>query len=105
MDGEDYSGRPNDVSSILTFPADANNVLVNISILENNIREGDETFVIAIDSVACGGSLGNADATYVTIYDNDGMLFKCYVIKHSLYMDQNIYQCMVPIFIEVDLCK
>ena len=75
MDGEDYSGRPNDVSSVLTLPADTSSALVNISILENNIREGDETFVITIDAVACGGSLGTVDATYVTIYDNDGMLF------------------------------
>ena len=74
VDGEDYTARANDASGEVALPVGVNSVTCDIPILENDIREGDETFDVTIGTVSCGGALGAVTTTTVTITDNDGML-------------------------------
>ena len=65
----DYTSGPYSV----TFPAGVTSVPFNISINDDNILEGNETFMLTINSsLATGVMVGNLDQTTVTIVDNDG---------------------------------
>ena len=52
---------------------------ITITLLDDDIYEGDETFTATISSVSPGGTIGTQDTTTITIVDNDSK-FNC---KHT----------------------
>ena len=69
-DGEDY----NETEITVTMPAGAWSQAFTISILDDEIKEGDESFTVEIVSVsACGVSFDLYLNSEVTIIDNESM--------------------------------
>ena len=62
----------------VTLLAGVSSITFDIGILEDDQREGDETFDIVIATVSCGDKLRTLSTTTVTIVDNDReFLLKC----------------------------
>ena len=73
-DGRDFTGRPYGNASRVLLPVDTDTVYCEVDILEDEQREGDQVFIVRIDAVSCGGSVGPAINTTIIITDNDGTL-------------------------------
>jgi hypothetical protein len=68
--GKDYIG-----TSSITLSwgdGDDSNRTLNISILDDNIIEGDETFSMTLTNATGGAAIGDPDTTVVTIVDDEG---------------------------------
>lgn len=86
IDGEDYNG----TEITVTIPARAWSQAFTISILDDEIKEGDESFTVEIVSVsACGVSLDSILNSEVTIIDNEGVHMNIYMyVAMYLWMSQ-----------------
>ena len=70
MDGHDYTG----VTSFLVFVSQSTNSATrcaDISITDDDVFEGDQTFIVTLTTPDTSVVLGSTD-TVVTITDNDG---------------------------------
>ena len=61
----------------VTFYADITNVSFNVSINDDDILEGNENFILAINqsSLPNNVTVGDSGEATVTIVDNDGKIF------------------------------
>ena len=80
---EDYKHGPFNV----TIPTGETSVLFNISIIDDNVFEGNESFSITIDSFSLPSRvLLQPDCMLmVMVVDNDGMLYAEYVYSKCTY--------------------
>ena len=65
--GSDYTAR----SGRLTFNAGETSKLVAVAILDDQVREGDETFTLTLSNPGGGAALGPARVAVVTIRDDE----------------------------------
>ena len=81
---EDYKHGPFNV----TIPTGETSVLLNISIIDDNVFEGNESFSITIDSFSLPSRvLLQPDCMLmVMVVDNDGMLYAEYVCIFKVYL-------------------
>ena len=76
----DYNSGPYTV----TIPAGQTNATFDIGIINDTVREGNENFMLTINSSSLPGGVtpGNPDIATVTIVDDDGKLSHWYVNKY-----------------------
>jgi len=72
IEDSDYISGPFDI----VIPSEVVNVTFNISIITDNILEGDEVFYLRIDlsSLSDSVTVGRLNATTIVILDDDGKL-------------------------------
>ena len=84
--GIDYRSGPYNV----TFPAGVIHVQFNVSIINDDILENIENFILNIDTFSLPNNVtvGNLNQTTIFIVDNDGMYLHSYIAKciHVYYL-------------------
>ena len=62
-------------------PAGTTTINVPVNTIGDNIGEGDEIFVLQIDSVSPPATAGTPSQTVITILDDEGKLIVWYVMR------------------------
>ena len=81
----------------VTITAGTNSSMVNISVTDDNIVEGDETFSISLtvpSSLGPGIRTGAITSVTVTIIDTSGKYYHCYWLI-------NYHSCVTDLFVEI----
>ena len=91
----DYDSGPYSI----TFPAGTTSVPFNISIIDDNILEDDENFILTVDLSSLPSNITANDPyqATVTIVDKDGkftIMAKCLDIMYTVFVNSQFpYQC------------
>ena len=76
----------------VTLPAEANSQTFRINVIDDNIIECSETFIVMIESVSpCGVTNGIVNSTEIIIIDDDSKLY----VATQLHITQNKYDIFV----------
>jgi len=68
--GSDYVSGPYNV----TFPAGTTRAVLDISVINDNILERNESFSLMVNSAVLPSDVASVDQTTITIIDNDSKL-------------------------------
>jgi hypothetical protein len=72
LDGEDFV----EVSGTLTFTAGMTQSTFSVTIVNDNVAEGDEQFTVSLSNPSTGLAVGTDDTATVNILDDEG-LYAC----------------------------
>ena len=94
LEGEDFIARPQgDPNSVIPLPAGQATATCRIEIVDDCIREADETFTVTLESLALG-TLGTTVTTTVTIDDDDDGTCHthgvCHESRNTSHLNKNL---------------